>query len=81
MFRDFERSNYGAQQAGLSASLRAAISADPLCCNARLSISFLPEAVVLEGEATAEAAIRAKEIAEEIVRPGAVFDRIVWKRA
>lgn len=80
MFRDFNRSDDSVRQAGLGASLQAALAADPLCGGADLSISFLPDAVVIEGRATSEIAIRAKAIVSDIVRPGAVLDRIVWIR-
>ncbi|MCP8895527.1 BON domain-containing protein [Shinella daejeonensis] len=69
---------FGARGDGLRASLVAAIAYDPICSGSRIEVSLEPQAVVLSGFATPEAAQRAREIVLSIVGPISIWDRMIW---
>ncbi|HEY0121273.1 MAG TPA: hypothetical protein VGC14_05845 [Rhizobium sp.] len=80
MFQNFEESEAYVRYAGLRASIEAALAADPVCCEADLSVCFFSYAIVIEGLANPEAALRAREIVADIAKPSLVLDRIIWVR-
>ncbi len=81
MFENFEESDAYVRFAGLRASIEAALAIDPVCSGADLSVSFFSYAIVIEGFAKPEAALRAREIVAEIAKPSPVLDRIIWARS
>lgn len=65
--------------AGLASSVSSAIAIDSVCAGHVIIVTTLPGCIVLEGTVPCHVAMRAKEIARDVVGAGFLLDRMYWK--